>query len=229
MKVERNPEFETRLQNIRVGIMGPPGIGKTTLCQILSKRWGAEHAEELYMENPFLEKFYKDPARWSFKAQTRFILDKDKILGSLSGNSSQALIVDPSREMDIIYAKVQHKMGWVNDHEIDLYLSLASQSKEFSQVRDPDVFIAVNAPETVHFERILARQRQYELPMLQKHPEYFRALNRAVDVWVDLNKDIRSIIQINLNEDLNGNSEFRHFVVHNIEGWMSYFIEDKDQ
>ena len=55
-----------------IAIAGNIGSGKTTLTEILTKRYGAKaYYEDL--ANPYINDFYEDMGRWSFHLQLWFL------------------------------------------------------------------------------------------------------------------------------------------------------------
>ena len=55
-----------------VAIAGNIGSGKTTLTEILSKRYGAKaYYEE--SDNPYIGDFYNNMSRWAFQLQVSFL------------------------------------------------------------------------------------------------------------------------------------------------------------
>ncbi|NDD92503.1 deoxynucleoside kinase, partial [bacterium] len=56
-----------------IAIAGNIGTGKTTLTQMLSRRFGWSPHFECVAENPYLSDFYSDMSRWSFPLQVFFL------------------------------------------------------------------------------------------------------------------------------------------------------------
>ena len=59
-----------------VVIEGLIGVGKTTLCRILEREWGARLVLEPADDNPFLASFYADPVRFAFPAQMFYLANR---------------------------------------------------------------------------------------------------------------------------------------------------------
>ena len=57
-------------------IEGPIGFGKTTLAGLLAERWSMQTLLERPQDNPFLERFYRDTARYALPAQLAFALQR---------------------------------------------------------------------------------------------------------------------------------------------------------
>ena len=66
-----------------VVVEGSIGAGKTTLSTMLAKDFNAELVLERSADNPFLEKFYKDPEHYAFPVEMTFLMDRYQQLKNL--------------------------------------------------------------------------------------------------------------------------------------------------
>jgi deoxyadenosine/deoxycytidine kinase len=57
-------------------IEGNIGAGKTTLATMIAGEYNAKLILERFADNPFLPKFYNDPARYSFPLELSFLADR---------------------------------------------------------------------------------------------------------------------------------------------------------
>ena len=64
-------------------VEGSIGAGKTTLSTMLAKDFNAELVLERFADNPFLEKFYKDPEHYAFPVEMAFLMDRYQQLKEL--------------------------------------------------------------------------------------------------------------------------------------------------
>jgi deoxyadenosine/deoxycytidine kinase len=64
-------------------VEGSIGAGKTTLSSMLAKDFNAELVLERFADNPFLEKFYKDPEHYAFPVEMTFLMDRYQQLKGL--------------------------------------------------------------------------------------------------------------------------------------------------
>lgn len=64
-------------------VEGSIGAGKTTLSTMLANDFNAELVLERFADNPFLEKFYKDPEHYAFPVEMTFLMDRYQQLKSL--------------------------------------------------------------------------------------------------------------------------------------------------
>lgn len=66
-----------------VVVEGCIGAGKTTLSTMLARDLNAELVLERFADNPFLEKFYKDPEHYAFPVEMTFLMDRYQQLKGL--------------------------------------------------------------------------------------------------------------------------------------------------
>jgi len=66
-----------------VVVEGSIGAGKTTLSTMLANDFNAELVLERFADNPFLEKFYKDPEHYAFPVEMTFLMDRYQQLKNL--------------------------------------------------------------------------------------------------------------------------------------------------
>src|SRR3989344_3740919 len=221
-RIEETPvqqEGEIRQRHLRIGLMGPVGVGKTALSQVLGESWGVTPITEDFGANPHLLDFYKSPEEFSFKSQSWFLVRKIKQLESLTTDYTE--IIDPALEMDYLYAKVQHDIGWMTDIEWQTYRMLYDIHTHASQVREPDIFVVINAPVDILTQRIRKRGREFELWMLDKKPEYLERLQSAVSSWPWEGSDYTEVIPVNSGEiDYVTIDHHRKMVVSYIEDMM---------
>ena len=61
-------------------VEGPIGVGKTSLARRLAETYGATLILEQAAENPFLERFYRNPRAAAFPAQLFFLFQRTQQL-----------------------------------------------------------------------------------------------------------------------------------------------------
>src|SRR5260221_11133177 len=69
-----------------ITIEGNIGAGKTTLAHMLSKHFNARMILEQFADNPFLPKFYENPAQYAFPLELFFMAVRYKQMEEL-GNT----------------------------------------------------------------------------------------------------------------------------------------------
>jgi deoxyguanosine kinase len=156
-------------------VEGPIGVGKTSLCKILSEVTTSRLNLEVVEENPFLADFYRDAERFGFNVQVFFLLSRFKQLSSLVQESlfDSGVVSDYMFDKDFIFASMNLK-----DAEFALYKDLYSHLSP--QLRVPDLTVYLRADVPVLLERIAKRGREFERSIDQ---EYLKKLNSHYDQY----------------------------------------------
>jgi len=135
-----------------VVVEGPIGAGKTTLARRIAETWGAQSLLELPEENPFLERFYRDSARYALPTQLFFLFQRMNQLRDLAQTDlfNAPVVSDFLLDKDPIFARLT-----LGDDELNLYRQLYDHLRP--QVPQPDLVIYLQAqPETL-IERVKKR------------------------------------------------------------------------
>lgn len=150
-------------------IEGVIGVGKSTLTRLLGRPLGAETLLEVVEENPFLQDFYGDRARYAFQTETFFLLSRYR---------QQQTVVRPSAGVrnlvsDYLFAKnrlfaSQNLRGDEWDLFLQLYRTLADR------VQTPDLVVYLQADVDTLMSRIAQRDRPFERNMDRDYIEGLR-------------------------------------------------------
>src|SRR4051812_5068949 len=141
-----------------ITIEGNIGAGKTTLAQMLSKRLNARLILEEFADNPFLPKFYENPAQYAFPLELFFMAERYKQLKDLLHTTDlfkSATISDYLFTKCLLFAKVN-----LPETEFHLYQKLFDIIHQ--QLIHPDLLIFLHAPVNRLQDNIKKRQRSYE-------------------------------------------------------------------
>jgi len=65
-------------------VEGPIGAGKTSLSYKLAEHLDADTLLENASDNPFLQRFYQEPARYALSTQLHFLFDRSRQLRELA-------------------------------------------------------------------------------------------------------------------------------------------------
>jgi deoxyguanosine kinase len=150
---------------------GPIGVGKSSLARRLCASLGAEPVLEQAAENPFLERFYRNPRDGALPAQLYFLFQRAQQLAALNQQDMFAplRVADYLLEKDRLFARVT-----LDDAEFGLYEQV--YTKLDVQAPKPDLVVYLQAPVDVLLERIAKRGIRYEQ---QIDRAYLERLNEA--------------------------------------------------
>jgi deoxyadenosine/deoxycytidine kinase len=196
--LERKETLEKR--PLVIGLVGCIASGKTTLSEELGRRWGTKPTEEDYPANPFLKDFYDNLSEhgyneYSFKSQTFFLTSKIQLLKTI--DRSKVSLLDPELPMDYIYAHTHFKMDWMDKGEWNLYQDLFNTythpyedgDRDREKLVYSDMHIIVMANQSDLEQRIIKRNREYEMRILEKCPKYLTRLSESVSEWGQLKEN----------------------------------------
>ncbi len=141
-----------------VTIEGNIGAGKTTLSHLLSKHFNARLILEEFADNPFLPKFYDNPAQYAFPLELFFMAERYKQLKDLLQTKDMfqsVTISDYLFTKCLLFAKVN-----LADEEFRLYQKLFDIINP--QIVQPDILIYLHSPVNKLQENIKKRNRDYE-------------------------------------------------------------------
>jgi deoxyguanosine kinase len=152
-------------------VEGPIGAGKTSLAQRLADRFGAQRVFEDPAANPFLERFYRDSARYALPTQLFFLFQRGNQLRDLAQRDlfSQAVVSDFLLEKDPLFAQLT-----LADEELRLYRQIYESLRP--QTPTPDLVVYLQAGPDTLIERVQRRGLAHESAI---SADYLRALNDA--------------------------------------------------
>lgn len=153
-------------------IEGPIGVGKTTLAHRLAGTFGSELLLEGAEENPFLERFYRNPKDAALPTQMFFLFQRAQQMQTLrQGDMFEPVrVADFMLEKDRLFAELT-----LDSDELRLY----EQAYDLLTLDapQPDLVIYLQAPVEILQQRIARRARRGEEHL---DGEY---LKRVVDAY----------------------------------------------
>lgn len=141
-----------------ITIEGNIGAGKTTLAHLLSRHFNARLILEQFADNPFLTKFYENPAQNAFPMELFFMAERYKQLKDLVHTNDlfqNVTISDYLFTKCLLFAKIN-----LPDEEFLLYQRLFDIIQP--QIIQPDLLIYLHAPVSNLQSNIRKRGRTYE-------------------------------------------------------------------
>jgi deoxyadenosine/deoxycytidine kinase len=152
-------------------VEGPIGVGKTSLARALATHLDAGLVLERADENPFLERFYRNPRAGAFATQLHFLFQRAQQLAAMNQQDlfAQRRVADYLLAKDRLFACLT-----LDAAELALYEQVYTRL-EIDAPR-PDLVIYLQAPVDVLQERIARRNIAYEQLIGR---DYLERLNEA--------------------------------------------------
>jgi deoxyadenosine/deoxycytidine kinase len=156
-----------------IAIEGVIGVGKTTLTRMAQPAFQAEILLEVFEENPFLTRFYKDRKRYGFQTQIFFLLSRyhqqHEFIPAALVHAN--LVSDYTFDKNQIFARLN-----IEGDELAMYESVHRIIA--TKIPLPDLVVYLRADTDALMERIALRDRSYERAMER---DYIAQLGDAYD------------------------------------------------
>jgi len=197
------------MQHHFITIEGNIGAGKTTLTHLLARHYQARLVLEEFADNPFLPKFYENPAQYAFPLELFFMAERYKQLKELLRSRdlfSSLTISDYLFTKCLLFAKVTLK-----EEEFRLYQKIYEIIQP--QLVPPDLLIYLHAPVSRLQENIRKRNRPYE----QNIPnEYLYQLQETYTQYIKQH-NLKTLIVDVSNADFLGNDAHLKVILDALE------------
>ena len=186
-------------------VEGPIGVGKTSLARRLAASLGAETVFEQADENPFLERFYRNPKAGALPAQLYFLFQRAQQLAALRQDDLFA----PLRVADYLLAKDRLFAQLTLDaDEFGLYEQI--HAKLAIDAPRPDLVVYLQAPVSVLMERIARRGIGYEGRI---SADYLERLNGAyAQFFLDYDAGPLLIVNAASIDPLNNDADYQELL-----------------
>jgi deoxyguanosine kinase len=149
-----------------VVVEGPIGVGKTSLARRLAASFGSDLVLEQGEENPFLERFYRNPRAAAFQTQLYFLFQRARQMQDLRQQDmfQRVRVADYLLEKDRLFARLT-----LDEEEFSLYEQVYARLAIDAPV--PDLVVYLQAPVEVLLERIARRGIGYEQAIERRYLE----------------------------------------------------------
>ena len=165
-----------------IAVEGPIGVGKTSLSRRLAESFNYELLLENSEENPFLDRFYKEPKQYALSTQLFFLLQRAQQLQELRQEDMfQPLrIADWLIDKDRLFAKEN-----LDSDEYALYVDVFKHLTVDAPI--PNLVIYLQAPTEILIDRIQKRgipaeqfiEREYIENLSAAYAEFFHYYTKS--------------------------------------------------
>lgn len=192
-----------------IAIEGNIGAGKTTLAHLLSKHYNARLILEEFADNPFLSKFYENPAQYAFSVELFFMAERfkqQKDFVSQQDLFQSVTVSDYLFTKCLLFAKVN-----LPDDEFRLYQRLFDIIQQ--QIHAPDILIYLHSPVQKLQENIKKRNRPYEQNI---HNDYLFNLQQTYTHYIKQH-NFKTLYVDATNADFLGNDAHLETIIRALE------------
>lgn len=155
----RNPQKDFDVNKFNyIAIEGNIGAGKTSLAHLMATDFNAKLILERFKDNPFLPKFYEDPARYAFPLEMSFLADRyQQLLDDIKQFDlfKDCVIADYDAYKSMIFALIT-----LQEEEFVLYKKLFNLM--YKELAKPDVYVYLFQNTERLLANIKTRGRSYE-------------------------------------------------------------------
>ncbi len=163
-----------------VAIAGNIGSGKTTLTEILTRRYGAKAYYE-QTDNPYIDDFYNNMSRWAFHLQISFLGSRIEQTLDMMSSGDKTIIQDRTIYEDAhIFAENLHSMGLIASRDFATYMKVFELTTNL--IPQPDLLIYLRASIPTLVSQIKRRGRAYEMNIDES---YLTLLNERYEDWIN--------------------------------------------
>jgi deoxyadenosine/deoxycytidine kinase len=137
-------------------IVGPSGVGKTTLAKALCTRHEFAMSYEQHEERPFQALFKQDP-KYALANQLDYLLFRAEQERALR-EGNKPILMDGGLDLDFHgFTRLFHARRWLTDAEFDLCRRFYEWTR--SLLPHPDLIVALAASPQIVGQRLASRER----------------------------------------------------------------------
>ena len=197
---------------MHIAVAGNIGAGKTTLTELLAKHYKWEAHFEDVVDNPYLDDFYTQMARWSFNLQIYFLNTRYRQILKIRESGRNVIQDRTIYEDAFIFAPNLHAMGLLTNRDFQNYISLFNLMESLVQPPDLLIYLRSSIPNLVN--QIHKRGREYESSI---SIDYLSRLNERYEAWAE-GYEVGKLLIVNVDDlDFVDNPEHLGEVINKID------------
>ena len=165
--------------NKLIGISGIIGAGKSTLTESLGAIMKYNILREPVESNDYLSKFYSNMKKYSFPMQVYLLNHRFRQHQQMVWSDSN-IVQDRTIYEDVIFAKMLHEAGLMEELDFKTYVQLFNNMTNF--LHRPDLIIYLDVEPEEALRRVNERSRSCEADLTL---QYLVHLKKGYEEWLD--------------------------------------------
>lgn len=170
-----------------IWVEGLIGSGKSTLSETMGQKFNLRVMREPVDTNPYLDDFYKDPAKHAFAMQIHLLGVREGMQSLAShevlfGDKYQGVVLDRALPGDFCFCRLQTKYGNISHLNYQTYQML--YRRHTNGLKPPTVMIFLDVEPEVALRRVRERARGAEVNLTLQYLQDLR--DQYLDLLVEL-------------------------------------------
>ena len=187
-------QWHTTMENLRIGIIGNIGAGKSTLTEAMQQEPLAGHLLDLFPHREgdekvytypetfrpeVLDAFYQNPKQYAFLAQIEFL--NGRLVRQNQIEQTRGIVLEDRTIFEDyhIFGKAQKIMGHMSDAEFSVYQH--NYNLMVDKIQEPNLVVYLRANTKTLLKRINKRGRDSEKTI---NPDYLELLNGLYETYI---------------------------------------------
>ncbi|MFH1464080.1 MAG: deoxynucleoside kinase [Pseudomonadota bacterium] len=162
-----------------IAIAGNMGAGKTSMVEFLHRSYGFEPVYEPFMDNPYLDDFYRDMKTWGFHSQLYFITHKFRLHRELTDSRGTVVMDRTIYEDAEIFARNLKNQRCIGARDWGMYEELYQTMLKALQPPDLLIYLRCSVRSIRRRIRNRGRASEQEIPA-----PYLKRLNALYEDWI---------------------------------------------